>query len=118
QLLFTQIRLDSDRMVMPILAESPDGPVLFARQQELGNVLSAGVRMDDLRLYDPWVTIDKRITDDIPVADNLVEVVVETSRGEPVDVDPEIPLVHYLDIRDRLDTRLTRETPRRPVVVY
>ena len=58
QLLFTTIRLDSGRMVTPVLADLGDTQYLLARQQELGNILSSGVALEDLKLYDPYVTFE------------------------------------------------------------
>lgn len=102
QLLFTNIRLDSRKLVTPLLAETASGTFLMARQQEMGNLLSAGVALADLKMYEPWVTIDKRITDGIPVLPKFADAVEALAAGDTVEIDDGIPLVHYQAINDRV----------------
>ncbi len=117
QLLFTNIRLDSKKLVTPLLAETTSGTFLMARQQEMGNLLSAGVALEDLKMYEPWVTIDKRITDGIPVLPKFVDVVETLAAGNPVEFDDGIPLAHYQAIGDRVAVTLP-EAPEQTVRAY
>ncbi|MGO4383199.1 M24 family metallopeptidase [Specibacter sp. RAF43] len=106
QLLFTNIRLDSRKMVTPFLVETDSGPFLMARQQELGNLLSAGVRLADLKLYEPWVTIDKRITAGIDVLPKFADVVADLAGDGPVEFDDGIPLVHLHALAGRVEVTI------------
>ena len=102
QLLFTNIRLDSRKMVTPLLAETKSGRFLMARQQEMGNLLSAGIQHADLKFYEPWVTIDESITAGVPVLPKFADAVEDLAQGTSVEFDEGIPLVHYRALQGRV----------------
>lgn len=102
QLLFTNIRLDSRRMVTPLLAETKSGRFLMARQQEMGNLLSSGLEQKDLKFYEPWVTIDESITAGVPVFPKFADTVEALAQGDSVQFDDGIPLIHYRALQDRV----------------
>lgn len=117
QLLFTNIRLDSRRLVTPLMAETASGTFLVARQQEMGNLLSAGIALEDLKLYEPWVTIDKRVTEGIPVHPKFADVVETLAADNPVEIDDGIPMALYQAIRDRVAVTIPN-APARSVRAY
>src|SRR5690625_4436280 len=90
-LLFSAFRLDSHPLVAPIIAER-DGeePTLLVRQQEQGNILSAGVPREKIRFYAPWVTIDPEPLEGIEASSSLKELVKELADASPVVFSPEI----------------------------
>lgn len=95
-LLFSAIRLDSHPFVTPLIVEGGDEEILLVRQQEQGNVLSAGVPAERIRFYEPWVTIDARIVEDWPASPSLPALVKELSGDEGIELDSNAPYVHYL----------------------
>lgn len=100
-LLFSAIRLDSHPLVAPIIAEWDDhDPILLARQQEQGNILSAGVSPADIRFYAPWVTIDPTPIEGFDAADSLAGLVQELAAGAKVTLGAEIVYAHYLALQD------------------
>ncbi|GAA1132233.1 M24 family metallopeptidase [Citricoccus alkalitolerans] len=117
-LLFTAIRLDSHRFVTPLIAEGDGADLLLVRQQEQGNVLSAGVDPERIRFYDPWVTIDQRIIEDTEAASSLPSLVKELSQGKAVELDPRAPYIHYVGIAGEVDVKVTGAAKARPVVAY
>lgn len=110
QLLFTNIRLDSRKMVTPFLAETKSGQFLMARQQEMGNLLSSGLKQEDLKFYEPWVTIDKSITEGVTALPKFADTVEDLSQGEPVEFDDGIPLVHYQALQGRVAVTFSEAT--------
>ncbi len=134
-LLFSAIRLDSHPLVAPIIA-TPDGdphgatdgatveatePVLLVRQQEQGNVLSAGVPRDRIRFYAPWVTLDPEPLEGIDAAGSLPELVAELAAGETVTLSPEFVYTHFLAFSEAADLKLdikVEALSKVPVVAY
>ena len=117
-LLFSAIRLDSHPLVAPIIAER-DGeePTLLVRQQEQGNILSAGVPREKIRFYAPWVTIDPEPLDGIEAAGSLKELVKELADASPVVFAPEIAYTHYLAMEDSIGIEV-EPLKESPVAVY
>ncbi|WP_435594746.1 M24 family metallopeptidase [Tsukamurella tyrosinosolvens] len=96
-LLFSAIRLDSHPLVAPVIARLPgEENVLLVRQQEQGNVLSAGVDRARIRFYAPWVTIDPAPVEGIDVAPSLVDLVAELTGDQSVRLSHEVAYVHLL----------------------
>lgn len=118
-LLFSAIRLDSHPWVAPIIATDSSGsdPVLLVRQQEQGNVLSAGIPADRIKFYAPWVTIDPRPVADIEVAPTLKDLVSELAGGEKVELAPDIVYSHFLSLSEQLEVTVS-SSPKIPVSVY
>ncbi|MBB5749505.1 M24 family metallopeptidase [Micrococcus sp. TA1] len=117
-MLFTAIRLDSHRFVIPLIAEQDGRDVLLVRQQEQGNVFSAGVSPEQVRFYEPWVTIDARIIEDSEAAPSLPALVRELSGGGAVELDARAPYVHYLGISGEVSVEVPRHGEPRRVVAY
>lgn len=117
-LLFSAIRLDSHPLVAPIIAER-DGeePTLLVRQQEQGNILSAGVPREKIRFYAPWVTIDPEPLEGIEASSSLKELVKELADASPVVFSPEIAYTHYLAMNDSVDIQV-EALDESPVAVY
>ncbi len=117
-LLFSAIRLDSHPLVAPIIAER-DGeePTLLVRQQEQGNILSAGVPREKIRFYAPWVTIDPEPLDGIEAAGSLKDLVKELADASPVVFAPEIAYTHYLAMEDSIGIEV-EPLKESPVAVY
>jgi Xaa-Pro aminopeptidase len=117
-LLFSAIRLDSHPLVAPIIATC-DGkePTLLVRQQEQGNILSAGVPREKIRFYAPWVTIDPAPLDGIEASSSLTELVKELAAGEEVTFSPEIAYTHYLAMQSSIDIHVEPYADN-PVAVY
>lgn len=117
-LLFSAIRLDSHPLVAPIVADR-DGeePTLLVRQQEQGNILSAGVPREKIRFYAPWVTIDPEPLDGIEAAVSLKDLVKELADASPVVFAPEIAYTHYLAMEDSIDIEV-EPLKESPVAVY
>ncbi|WP_125098293.1 M24 family metallopeptidase [Leucobacter chromiireducens] len=117
RLLFSAIRLDSFPFVTPLIFEDGDTELLLARQQEQGNILSAGVAPDRVRFYEPWVTIDPRPVADFPAATNLSALVRELVGDRPVELSPDAPYAHFLKLSGEVEVRVPHEEPK-PVSVY
>ncbi|WP_037163565.1 M24 family metallopeptidase [Rhodococcoides fascians] len=102
-LLFSAIRLDSHPLVTPLIA-SRDGEdaILLVRQQEQGNVLSAGVAPERIRFYAPWVTIDPRPIADVTVAQSLTSLVKDLADDDAVHLDADVVYSHQLTLSDSL----------------
>ncbi|OZC58647.1 Xaa-Pro aminopeptidase [Rhodococcus sp. 06-621-2] len=102
-LLFSAIRLDSHPLVTPLIA-SRDGEdaILLVRQQEQGNVLSAGVAPERIRFYAPWVTIDPRPIADVTVAQSLTSLVKDLADDDAVHLDADVVFSHQLTLSDSL----------------
>lgn len=117
-LLFSAIRLDSHPLVTPLIA-SRDGadPTILVRQQEQGNVLSAGVPAERIRFYAPWVTIDPRPIADVVVAQSLTSLVEELAHGDTVLLDADVVYSHQLTFAESL-TVSVEPTSTSPVRVY
>ena len=117
-LLFSAIRLDSHPLVAPIIAER-DGeePMLLVRQQEQGNILSAGVPREKIRFYAPWVTIDPEPLDGVEAAGSLKDLVKELADASPVVFAPEIAYTHYLAMEDSVGIEV-EPLKESPVAVY
>lgn len=117
-LLFSAIRLDSHPLVAPIIAER-DGeePMLLVRQQEQGNILSAGVPREKIRFYAPWVTIDPEPLDGVEAAGSLKDLVKELADASPVVFAPEIAYTHYLAMEDSIGIEV-EPLKESPVAVY
>lgn len=117
-LLFSAIRLDSHPLVTPLIA-SRDGadPTILVRQQEQGNVLSAGVPAERIRFYAPWVTIDPRPIADVVVAQSLTSLVEELAHGDTVLLDADVVYSHQLTLAESL-TVSVEPTSTSPVRVY
>ncbi|MDO5506855.1 MAG: M24 family metallopeptidase [Corynebacterium casei] len=117
-LLFSAIRLDSHPLVAPIIAERDDEePTLLVRQQEQGNILSAGVPREKIRFYAPWVTIDPEPLDGIEAAGSLKDLVKELADASSVVFAPEIAYTHYLAMEDSIDIEV-EPLKESPVAVY
>lgn len=116
RLLFSAIRLDSHRFVLPLIYEGDDAEVLLVRQQEQGNVVSAGVAKDRLRFYEPWVTIDPRPVADVAVASSLPSLVRELSGPATVELDERAPWVHYSALSGEVEVKVPRAPSPRAVV--
>ncbi|AYJ50120.1 M24 family metallopeptidase [Rhodococcus sp. P1Y] len=117
-LLFSAIRLDSHPLVTPLIA-SRDGadPTILVRQQEQGNVLSAGVPAERIRFYAPWVTIDPRPIADVVVAQSLTSLVEELADGDTVLLDGDVVYSHQLTLTESL-TVSVEPTSTSPVRVH
>jgi len=116
RLLFSAIRLDSHRFVMPLVYEGDEGEVLLVRQQEQGNVLSAGVPKERIRFYEPWVTIDPRPVADVDVARSLPGLVRELSGNATVELDERAPWIHYSALSGEVEVKVPRSPSSRAVV--
>ena len=113
-LLFTAIRLDSHPLVRPLIATGErTEPTLLVRQQEQGNVLSAGVDPERIRFYAPWVTIDPRPIAGVDVAETLTSLIDELSEGEPVLLDADVVYSHQLTLADKLTVVTEPTAPNR-----
>ncbi|WP_072805865.1 M24 family metallopeptidase [Rhodococcoides yunnanense] len=117
-LLFSAIRLDSHPLVTPLIA-SRDGAdlTLLVRQQEQGNVLSAGVPSERIRFYAPWVTIDPRPIADVVVAQTLTALVQELADGDTVLLDADVVYSHQLTLAESLTVSVEPIDPS-PVRVH
>ncbi|WP_029109829.1 aminopeptidase P family N-terminal domain-containing protein [Mycobacterium sp. URHD0025] len=116
-LLFSAIRLDSNPLVSPLVATRGDDRLLLVRQQEQGNVLSAGVPAQRIRFYAPWVTIDPRPVADVPVAESLTELVAELARTEQVRLAHDVVYSHFLTLAPSVDVTIERRGPQ-PVRIH
>ncbi|HEY9478075.1 MAG TPA: Xaa-Pro aminopeptidase [Microbacteriaceae bacterium] len=116
QLLFTTIRLDSGRMVTPVLADLGDTQYLLARQQELGNILSSGVALEDLKLYDPYVTFEDSLKT-VAASASFADAVAELAEGAPVTVGEDLPYIHHLAVSKLVDVRVERAADASDAVV-
>lgn len=116
-LLFSAIRLDSHPLVAPLIATRGEDRVLLVRQQEQGNVLSAGVPAQRIRFYAPWVTIDPRPVADVPVADSLAGLVAELAGTEQVQLAHDVVYSHFLALAPSVDVTIERRRPR-PVRIH
>ena len=116
QLLFTTIRLDARRMVTPVLADLGDTQLLLARQQELGNILSSGVALDDLKLYDPYVTFEDRLKT-VTASATFADAVAELAGGGPVMVGEDFPYIHHLAVSKLVDVTIERDAGASDAVV-
>lgn len=106
-LLFTAIRLDSHPLVRPLIAHSDStDPVLLVRQQEQGNVLSAGVAAERIRFYAPWVTLDPRPVAGVEVAQSLTSLVGELAQGETVRLDADVVYSHQMTLAETLTVEI------------
>lgn len=94
-LLFSAIRLDSHPLVAPLIAQQDDERFLLIRQQEQGNVLSAGVPADQIRFYAPWVTIDPRLVADSPASESLTSLVADLAADGQVHLAADVVLAHH-----------------------
>ena len=118
RLLFSAIRLDSFPFVTPLIFEDGDTELMLARQQEQGNIITGGgVDPEQIRFYEPWVTIDPRPVADFPAAANLPALVKELVGDRPVDLDPRAPYTHYLKLTGEVDVRVDLPAAN-PVHVY
>lgn len=125
-MLFPAIRLDSRAFVTPLIARSIDATgktvegteeYLLARQQERGNLQSAGVDLDKVRFYDPWVNLDERIVAGLPVAESLVSLVEEIAEGDDICLSAEVPFAHFESLSQRLNVSI-EESRTESVVAY
>ncbi len=117
RLLFSAIRLDSFPFVTPLIFEDGDTELMLARQQEQGNILSAGVDPARVRFYEPWVTIDPRPVADFPAARSLSALVRELVGDAPVELSPSAPYAHYLKLSGEVEVTVPHDEPR-AVTVY
>jgi hypothetical protein len=116
-LLFSAIRLDSHPLVAPLIATRDNEQHLLIRQQEQGNALSAGVPMDKIKFYAPWVTIDPRPLADTPVADTLTSLVTELADGQQVTLAADVVYGHYRALSMRMEVTVEDQAPT-PVQAY
>lgn len=116
-LLFSAIRLDSHPLVAPLIATGDNEHHLLVRQQEQGNVLSAGVPKDAIKFYAPWVTIDPRPVAGTPVAESLTALVEELAAGQPVTLAADVVYSHFRNLSTRLDITVEEQKPT-PVAAY
>lgn len=116
RLLFSAIRLDSHRFVMPLIYRDEAGQTLLVRQQEQGNVLSAGVAPGQLRFYEPWVTIDPRPVADFPAAASLPVLVRELAGDATVELDERAPYVHFSALAGEVEVKVPRSPSPRALV--
>lgn len=116
-MLFSAIRLDSQPFVAPIIAKSDTDEVLLVRQQEQGNVLSAGVPREKIRFYEPWMTLDARITANSPASSSLLELVKEIAASDSVALNGEIPYTHYRTLSSELNVTVDKAVDV-PTVAY
>lgn len=116
-LLFSAIRLDSHPLVAPLIAERGDDRYLLVRQQEQGNVLSAGVPKEQIRFYAPWVTIDPRIIADTPASASLTALVAELAGDGPVRLAADVVYSHYRTLSGTVDL-ITDDRAPAPVTAY
>lgn len=116
-LLFSAIRLDSSPLVSPLIAARGDDRLLLVRQQEQGNVLSAGVPAQRIRFYAPWVTIDPRPVAGVPVAESLTDLVAELAHGEQVRLAHDVVYSHFLTLAPTIEVAIERRAPK-PVRIH
>lgn len=117
RLLFTAIRRDARPLVTPMLLSTPQGDRLIARQQETGNLLSSGMHADDLVLYEPWVSIDARVTASMPAAATIADAVAPWLEGSTLELDEGVALAHYRTLAANLPVTVAR-AQQTPVDVY
>jgi len=117
RLLFTAIRRDSQPLVTPMLLRSVDGDRLVARQQETGNLVSAGMQPEDLIQYEPWATIDARVTAGMSVAETLVDALEPLIQGGVLEVDDGVVFAHYRSLAERFRVGVARSNPE-PIYAY
>ncbi|KAM9863346.1 hypothetical protein ACI1US_00664 [Leucobacter sp. BZR 635] len=120
-LLFTNIRRDSSKIVKPIVAEVEGQSILLVRQQESGGVLAANIPAERVRFHTGWVTFDRRLVEGFDVAPNLPSLIAELSKGEQVQVAPGICLAHLQEFQDHKGVSIAvEEDPldSLPVTVY
>lgn len=108
RLLFSAIRLDSHRFVLPLVYEGDQGTTLLVRQQEQGNVLSAGVPAEQIRFYEPWVSIDPRPVAEYPASPSLPALVRELADGAAIELDERAPYVHYSALSGEVEVKVPR----------
>ncbi|GAC70604.1 aminopeptidase P family N-terminal domain-containing protein [Gordonia soli] len=102
-LLFSAIRLDSHPLVAPLIASRDDAEqVLLVRQQEQGNVLSAGVAPERIRFYAPWVTLDPRPVEGVDVAASLTDLVAQLSSDGAVTLAADVVFAHRIALSERM----------------
>ncbi|QSE87315.1 M24 family metallopeptidase (plasmid) [Rhodococcus pseudokoreensis] len=111
-LLFSAIRLDSHPLVLPLIAtRDGDEPTLLVRQQEQGNVLSAGVPRERIRFYAPWVTIDPRPVADVHTAASLTALVSELAGDDAVVLGADVVYSHQLALAETLEVTTESAQP-------
>ncbi|MFJ8792502.1 M24 family metallopeptidase [Streptomyces sp. NPDC102462] len=115
--LFSAIRLDSHPFVAPLIARTDKGQYLLVRQQEQGNVLSAGVPKDRIRFYAPWVTIDPRVVADTPASESLTSLVQELADGAAVNLAADVVYSHYRTLSGSVELVVEDQAPT-PVTAY
>ncbi|WP_336646847.1 M24 family metallopeptidase [Microbacterium sp. USHLN186] len=105
RLLFTQIRLDAQPFITPMILRDGDTERVVVRQQETGNMMSSGANLDDLLFYEPWVSIDRRVLDGIPVSPTLVDALAPIVGDRVLHLNEGVVRAHY----DALGQRLSVE---------
>lgn len=111
-LLFSAIRLDSHPLVSPVIARLPAGEnLLLVRQQEQGNVLSAGVPRERIRFYAPWVTIDPTPIEGVEVAPSLVDLVADLAAGGRVRISHEVAYAHLVALTASVEVEVEAPEP-------
>ncbi|GAA3703577.1 hypothetical protein GCM10023081_44920 [Arthrobacter ginkgonis] len=118
-LLIPNIRMDSPLMATPVVAATDAGEYVLSRQQELGSLLSQGVPMDRIRLFEGYVTLDPALKS-TRSAKSFAAAVEELARpGEAVAVDGGFPYSRYLALKDAgLDVRIEEHGTTAAVVAY
>lgn len=121
RLLFTNIRRDSNKIAVPIVAEIAGERQLLVRQQETASVLFSGVPSARVRFHSEWVTFDRRIVAGVDVAPNLAALVAELADGAEVTLAPGIAYAHLLELEKPGTIAVTVEADPEdaaPVVAY
>ena len=106
RLLFTQIRLDAQPFITPMILRDGDTERVVVRQQETGNMLSSGANLDDLVFYEPWVSIDRRVLEGIPVSPTLADALAPIVGDRVLLLDAGVVRAHHDALGRRMRVRV------------
>jgi hypothetical protein len=118
QLLAPGIRMDDPKMVTPVIAETDQGRLLLAREQETGNLRAHGVDWDRVRLFERYVSFDNMVHGSSALP-SLTDLVASLAPDGRVEVERDLPYGRYLALKAQLDVQVVGEAPAAgPTVVY
>lgn len=103
-----RIALDAPKMRTPVMAETENGPILLAREQELGNLECFGIAPERLQLFEQYVNFDNMVNGSQASA-SLAEAISELAGSADVIVEADLPYGRLLQIEAVLGDRVTVE---------
>lgn len=119
-LLIPNIRMDSPLMATPVVASTCTGEYVLSRQQELGSLLSQGVPMDRIRLFEGYVTLDPALKSTRSATSFSAAVAELPKPNEDVAVDEGFPYSRFLALKAAgLNVHIEdNNNPAPPVIAY